>query len=71
MENGHDEGCSGRNETCEKLSEGKRNHCYVLWTEDENGKINVKLKVSHFEQTLYLLTSFFFEGLFFEQFRLL
>lgn len=39
------EECSTQKEICEKPESGKRNHCYVLWTDDEDGKSTVKLKV--------------------------
>lgn len=41
----HLEKCNTRRENCEKQESGKRNHCYVLWTDDEHGKTIVKLKV--------------------------
>lgn len=32
-------------EECEQPEDGKRSHCFVVWTEDENGVMNVSLKV--------------------------
>lgn len=31
-------------EECEQPEDGKRSHCFVVWTEDENGVMNVSLK---------------------------
>lgn len=44
-ENGRSEGCMGT-EKCEPASEGKRTHCYVLWSRDIEGNVNISLKVT-------------------------
>lgn len=44
--------CSIKKEECEKPDNGKRNHCYVLWTDDENGKVKVQLKANTIAHSL-------------------
>lgn len=43
-ENGRTQGCNAH-DVCPPVGEGKRNHCYVLWSKDAEGKINISLKV--------------------------
>lgn len=33
---------------CENPGEGKRNHCYVVWSLMEDGTMNITLKVTAF-----------------------
>lgn len=43
-ESGSGQGCNEQEE-CELQGDGKRSHCYALWTMDENGNKNITLKV--------------------------
>lgn len=45
-ENGRSDGCIGT-EKCEPAAEGKRTHCYVLWSKDNEGNVNISLKVGN------------------------
>ncbi|KAF2901915.1 hypothetical protein ILUMI_04271 [Ignelater luminosus] len=42
-ESGSGQGCNEQEE-CELQGDGKRSHCYALWTMDENGNKNITLK---------------------------
>lgn len=44
MESSKTQGCKGI-EKCDASTEGKRNHCFVLWRKDSEGNINISLKV--------------------------